>query len=370
MHLSLLEALILFAGIFGVGLASILYFAERYRSLANNLLSLFLVSFSLLIIRNIVEAQGLLVNLASIGMLSNALIPLIGPAIFLYVSTLSHNREQFSCPLYIHFLPALAYLIMLCLALAYNIKSDEDIAQYQWLLILASFIQLAVAVQLISYIVAAIMTINHYHKWLLEQCSAVEALKLNWLSYLLTSILLLFIVWTSLLGADIKVFGIEPSRLVLETFWLAMSILVYWIGIYSLLHPEILTFSMVEDKKTKQTLPKAELSIHCRKLEDYMKSNKPYIDPTLSLTALAAQLNLNAKLLSQVINTGTGHSFYEYINRYRIESIKNILRQPDNKALKLEGVAYDSGIKSSSTFNRLFKKYVNMTPREYRAQYI
>jgi YesN/AraC family two-component response regulator len=101
-----------------------------------------------------------------------------------------------------------------------------------------------------------------------------------------------------------------------------------------------------------------------------MKSNKPYIDPSLSLTALAAQLNINAKLLSQVINTGTGHSFYEYINRYRFESIKNILRQPSNNKLKLEGVAYDSGIKSSSTFNRLFKKYVNMTPREYRAQYI
>ncbi len=369
MHLNLLEALILFAGILGIGLTSILYFADRYHNLANNFLSIFLLSYSLLIIRNILEAQDLLINLAAISMLSNALIPLLGPAIFLYARTLSHNKTYTLQSLYLHFLPALMYFVILSIALMFDVKSDGDIKQYPWLLIVAIIIQLAVAIQLISYIIAAIRTIGHYHKWIQGQCSTVDTLKLNWLGYLLTSMLLLFIIWTSIFGADIKILGIKPSETLLEFFWLAMSILVYWIGVYSLLHPEILTFSIIEDKDIKQIMPETELSAHCRNLEEHMKTNKPYVDPTLSLNTLAEQLNLNAKLLSHVINTGTGHSFYEYVNRHRIESIKNILRQPDNKTLKLEGIAYDSGIKSSSTFNRLFKKYVNMTPREYRAQY-
>lgn len=370
MQLNLFEALIFVSGIIGIGLASILYFSKRYQGSANNLLSVFLVSYSLLIIRNIIQSQGLMVEFESIYMLSNGFIPLIGPAIFLYARTLSHNSEKKSRPIYIHFLLAFLYFIILIIAVAFDIKSDEDIAQYSWLVVVATIIQLAVACHLIGYIIAAIVTINLYHKRLLGQCSNVDALKLNWLGYLLTSIVLLFVVWSSIFGADIKVLGIEPSHMLVEVFWLIMSILVYWIGAYSLFHPEILTFAVVEDKDIKQRLPESELASHCQNLDNHMKINKPYLDPSLTLNTLAAQLNLNPKLLSQIINTGTKYSFYEYINRQRIEAVKNILRQPDNKTLKLEGVAYDSGIKSSSTFNRLFKKYVNMTPREYRAKYL
>ena len=94
-----------------------------------------------------------------------------------------------------------------------------------------------------------------------------------------------------------------------------------------------------------------------------MTEKKPYLDHELNLLQLADLMSLKGKQLTYLINSGLSTTFYDFINRHRIEHIKDRLQQPDAARQKLEIVAYESGIRSSSTFNRLFKKI-----RQYDAE--
>ena len=60
-----------------------------------------------------------------------------------------------------------------------------------------------------------------------------------------------------------------------------------------------------------------------------------------------------------------GKNFVEYLNELRIEKAKELLKDVRYKTYE---VAEKVGIPDAHYFSRLFKKYVGMTPTEYREQ--
>jgi len=98
-----------------------------------------------------------------------------------------------------------------------------------------------------------------------------------------------------------------------------------------------------------------------------MNESKPYLDPDLTLAGLSAMLNLPQHHLSRVINEHYGNNFFDFINRYRIEEVKQRIPDPAYGNLTLLGIAFDCGFNSKSAFNRLFRKYTGITPSEYKA---
>lgn len=64
--------------------------------------------------------------------------------------------------------------------------------------------------------------------------------------------------------------------------------------------------------------------------------------------------------LSQVLNDNMGKNFTVFINEYRINEACNIIVS-DNK-LTLEGIGYEVGFNSKSTFFSTFKKLKGTTP--------
>ena len=42
------------------------------------------------------------------------------------------------------------------------------------------------------------------------------------------------------------------------------------------------------------------------------------------------------------------------------------MKKPEYKTAKIIAIAFDSGFKSKTTFNRVFKNYTGQTPSEYR----
>ena len=59
-------------------------------------------------------------------------------------------------------------------------------------------------------------------------------------------------------------------------------------------------------------------------------------------------------------------SFYNLVNRFRIEQAKKLLLDPKASHLSIEGIAYECGFKSRSTFFKFFKKEVGMTPTAFK----
>jgi len=102
------------------------------------------------------------------------------------------------------------------------------------------------------------------------------------------------------------------------------------------------------------------------KMQSYMRQEKPYLDPDFSVYSLALALNIPRRVLSQALNTGLSKNFYLYVNEYRIDEVKNLLKQSSEKQLTILEVAFQAGFKSKSSFNSLFKQYCDMTPSQYR----
>jgi AraC-like DNA-binding protein len=72
--------------------------------------------------------------------------------------------------------------------------------------------------------------------------------------------------------------------------------------------------------------------------------------------------------LSELISRTYNESFFDFINRHRIEEIKLRIEDPAHDSYSLLGIAMDCGFNSKSSFYTAFKKFTGITPSEYRNQ--
>ena len=112
-------------------------------------------------------------------------------------------------------------------------------------------------------------------------------------------------------------------------------------------------------------LSKNEIENYLEKLDELMKINEIYKDPSISLRFLAAKLELNPNKLSWLLNDQIGKNFNEFINAYRLITFKEKALNTDNNHLTLLGLAYESGFNSKTVFNAFFKKMEGMTPKKW-----
>jgi AraC-like DNA-binding protein len=73
----------------------------------------------------------------------------------------------------------------------------------------------------------------------------------------------------------------------------------------------------------------------------------------VSLTEVAAAVNVSATYFSRTFRQATGMTFVNYVACYRIEKAKNLLQHPH---LRISEVALEVGFRSLSQFNRSFRR--------------
>ncbi len=103
-------------------------------------------------------------------------------------------------------------------------------------------------------------------------------------------------------------------------------------------------------------------------LEQFIQQEKPYLDPELKLADLATRLNTTPHLLSQVVNETYGQNFQQYLNVFRVDTAKELLKSEDTFHLTIAAIAFDSGFNSLSAFNTAFKKVLQQTPSQFRKE--
>ncbi|GGC76397.1 hypothetical protein GCM10011387_32730 [Pedobacter quisquiliarum] len=97
-----------------------------------------------------------------------------------------------------------------------------------------------------------------------------------------------------------------------------------------------------------------------------MKTSEPYLNPSLTIKDLAEKLTIPVKDLSTLINLYMDKHFFDFINEYRIEKAKEVLRDPLQKDLTILEILYKVGFNSKSSFSTSFKKHTGTTPTNYR----
>ena len=96
------------------------------------------------------------------------------------------------------------------------------------------------------------------------------------------------------------------------------------------------------------------------RLMNYMWEN---IDGDLSLCTLSDKLHLNPSYLSRRFKSLTGKNLTEAILELRVKKACELLK---NTSLKISEIAPMVGYETAANFSKVFKKMMNITPREYR----
>ncbi|MEO0608507.1 MAG: helix-turn-helix domain-containing protein, partial [Pseudomonadota bacterium] len=138
-----------------------------------------------------------------------------------------------------------------------------------------------------------------------------------------------------------------------------------WIALNSLLKPRL--FRDVDRRLMRIKMSAAPQQPNdVQRLIDYVETERPFLDPELTLATLADRLAMTPRELSELLNGSLGVHFFDFVNSHRIAYAQRLLvEQPHRSVLQ---VLLESGFNSKSSFNTAFKKQVGLTPSAFRAQ--
>ncbi len=83
----------------------------------------------------------------------------------------------------------------------------------------------------------------------------------------------------------------------------------------------------------------------------------------ISLAALSSRFNMSGGQFCRFFKSHVNMTAVEYLNYYRIGASCSLLRQPD---MAVGDAAVRVGYSNISYFNRMFRRYMHCTPREYK----
>lgn len=138
---------------------------------------------------------------------------------------------------------------------------------------------------------------------------------------------------------------------------------------YTSIQNQLFNIEIPLKKGTKKPLMnKGLIKKHVMQLSACMTQDKLYLNAELTLRNLAIHLNIHPNQLSWLINHQYNKNFKEFINSYRVDHFKTLVKQSTEKQLYLIGLAYESGFNSKTAFNAFFKKHTGLTPSQYVKQ--
>lgn len=118
------------------------------------------------------------------------------------------------------------------------------------------------------------------------------------------------------------------------------------------------------EKYRRSGLSAEQAGHYFARLCELMETQRVYTDSELGLSNLAEQLSITPNQLSQIINQQASKSFYEFVNEYRIDHAKRLLKEhPDKTVLD---IALAVGFGNKATFNRVFKQNTGTTPTSFK----
>lgn len=101
------------------------------------------------------------------------------------------------------------------------------------------------------------------------------------------------------------------------------------------------------------------------KLVQLMEHEKPYLKNELRMNELADLLKISRNHTSQIINEHFNLSFFDFINRYRVDEAKALLMNNEEEKLSVTAIAYQVGFNNRASFYKAFKKFTDQSPSTF-----
>jgi AraC-like DNA-binding protein len=100
-------------------------------------------------------------------------------------------------------------------------------------------------------------------------------------------------------------------------------------------------------------------------IDQIIKDKLLHHKPRLSLHDIATETGLNTRDISRAINQSANGSFCDYINKLRVDNLKDKLLINMGDKVSIIDLAFDVGFNSKSSLNSIFKRETGLTPTQF-----
>ena len=376
-------------------LLSVFLFSIRLNKISNRLLGVLTLLWGLFLLAFALQEEGLYRKIPHLLKVFYQLLYLFFPLLYLQVKYLLANYSKFDWKDIIHFIP---FFLSIIFYLDFFLQSGEEKISLirnksEYYIILQIIGDEVIAIQGVVYSILSLILIRKYRQKIKQYESTLDK---NIVKVLYIGISLNLFSWIiGIVGIHLEYFKVDAGIDLFAVAYFVLVIIIYIISYAAVKSPEIFKLDINQIRTSLQTSldqnstiifndknsslkdnivvsseiqsPDPLLAEIDNRLVDYMQTEKPFLDPELSLPELARMLDIPRNQLSGVINQIHDRNFYEFVNQYRINEVKQLLKDPKNSNYKLISLAYDAGFNSKASFNRIFKQMTQMTPSQYMA---
>ncbi|MEP0009578.1 MAG: helix-turn-helix domain-containing protein [Balneola sp.] len=350
--------------------------SKKVNQLSNRILAALMLVFTIDLAMAALLSVGLHQSYPHVIGLDFSITLLYGPLLYLYSVTLIKGNERLTLAQKKHFIP---FILLTLYFLPFYFKSGETklslLSETGELQYGSEWITHFKVVYSLAYLPFIIRDLYEYRKKIRANYSTLEKRNLDWLQG--------FVLAGTLLGITAGVlYTVSSFSDLLSEYTdftlLASTIFVYSIGYMGLKQAEFFTPIGREEKQApKEEKPRQESytrsglneeqgkELH-QQLCALMEKERPYLRSDLNLAELAGLMNISTHNLTEVINTFADASFYDFVNSYRVENVKQAIKDPEFQNYTLLGIGLESGFNSKSSFNSVFKKHTGLTPSQYK----
>ncbi len=296
---------------------------------------------------------------------------LLGPLVFFYFRAITKAEKEFSKLDFLHFVPFVIFVIVLPLLWG-NILNQRQI-DYGMLSVfdhrqkiiaptafLYSYIFIAQFLSFVAYLVFSFLLIKDYSQQIRQEYAQIDT-KVKWLRLFILSFIMMFVFTAVFLFLLLKT---DVYRRYMDYLYIIPAGLLFYAIGYFLIDENWVALDQKRPKYANSTFDQDKRLDYVEKLETLIQEESLYLNPNIRLRDLAKRMDISSHHLSQLLNQHYHTSFFDYVNKYRIEKAKELIQKHPERILM--HIAFDSGFNNKTSFVNAFKKFEKTTPSRFK----
>jgi len=308
-------------------------------------------------------------NWPSLHFLPNIAYYFDGPLLFLCIKSLVFRDFALKRLDLLHLTPFIIYSAFIATAFYGNpLDARLEMIRSESFVYSANYVTLEFFSKLVRifYVIACYVLLNRYDNLLQNKHSNLEKAHILWLRALVAGFLIVIVLEAVLASAKIITFEfVVYSSIGLTGYY--MTFVLVNLLVFTAIRSFGMFEQVVEEDSAKKSMDEYLLNPDTAdKIDSLIKQGQLYMDPDITLDSLAESLEIMPRDLSLLINRHFGINFYTFINRYRIDKAKNMLKDPAKKDRTITDIYLAVGFNSKSVFYTFFKKFTGVTPTKFR----